>query len=121
VVARIRARLRTYDADSLPSTVLQAGGLEMDIGRYEVTVNGAPVSLTATEFNLLRVLLENSGYVLTRADLIRKALGGDYDGLDRTLDSHVRNLRRKIEPNHREPTYIHTVYGVGYRLSGDGK
>lgn len=114
VVARVRARLRHHEAHQ--STVLRSGGLEMDVGRREVRVDGRLVDLTPTEFNLLHILLENTGYVFTRSELISRGLGADYEGLDRTLDSHIRNLRQKIEPNPRQPTYILTVYGVGYRL-----
>jgi len=115
VVARVRARLRSQGA--FKPRVLQAGNLQMDVDRREVQVNDQPVDLTPTEFNLLRVLLEQAGYVLTRGELIRQGLGVDFEGLDRTLDSHIRNLRQKIEPDPRQPTYIQTVYGVGYRLS----
>jgi len=117
VVARVRARLRNQGATQ-PS-VLQAGQLEMDLGRRDVTVNGRAIDLTPTEFDLLRVLMEQAGYVFTRSELIRKGLGADYEGIDRTLDSHIRNLRRKIEPDPTNPTYIHTIYGVGYRLSSE--
>lgn len=115
VVARVRARLRQPDA--YQSHLLQAGSLQMDLRRREVTVNGAAVELTPTEFDLLRVLLEQSGFVLTRQELIRRAMGADYEGMDRTLDSHIRNLRQKIEPDPRNPTYVQTIYGVGYRLT----
>jgi DNA-binding response OmpR family regulator len=82
----------------------------------ELEVDGQPVELTRTEFNLLRVLMEKSGYVFTRSELISRGLGSDYEGTDRTLDSHIRNLRKKIEPDPKAPTYIRTVYGVGYRM-----
>jgi two-component system alkaline phosphatase synthesis response regulator PhoP len=114
VVARVRARLRSQEAVQPRS--LRVGGLDMDVERREVLVAGESVDLTPTEFNLLRVLMQQAGYVFTRAELIRKGLGIDYEGLDRTLDSHIRNLRHKIEPDSRHPTYIQTVYGVGYRL-----
>ena len=117
VVARVRARLR--DRGVVQPSVLQAGGLVMDLGRREVMVNGRAIDLTPTEFNLLRVLMEQSGYVFTRSELIRRGLGADYEGIDRTLDSHIRNLRRKIEPDPKKPTFIQTVYGVGYRLVGE--
>lgn len=117
VVARVRARLRSHGSDltTIPQR-LQAGSIEMDLGRREVKVNGRLVTLTATEFDLLHTLIEQPGYVFTRDELIHRALGMDYAGIDRTLDSHIRNLRRKIEPNPKKPTYIQTVYGVGYRL-----
>lgn len=114
VVARVRARLRA----TLPASpqLLVVGGLELDLGRREVRVQGRLVELTPTEFNLLQTLMEQAGYVFTRAQLISRGLGADYEGIDRTLDSHIRNLRQKIEPDPRNPTYIHTIYGVGYRL-----
>ncbi len=118
VVARVRARLRSPGA--APPALLQIGGLEMDLRRREVKVDGRSIELTPTEFNLLQVLLEQAGYVFTRSELIRKGLGTDYEGIDRTLDSHIRNLRRKIELDPKNPTYIQTVYGVGYRLAGGG-
>ncbi|MCI0399240.1 MAG: response regulator transcription factor [Chloroflexi bacterium] len=114
VVARVRARLRQPGV--FQPAILQVGALQMDLGRREVRVHDRVINLTATEFNLLRVLMEQAGYVFTRSELISKGLGADYEGIDRTLDSHIRNLRQKIEPNPREPTYIQTVYGVGYRL-----
>ena len=70
-----------------------------------------------TEFDLLRVLMENPGYVFTRDELLEKGMGYAYAGMGRTLDSHIKNLRRKIEPDSRKPSYIQTVYGVGYRLN----
>ncbi len=117
VVARVRARLRKL-GESRPQ-ILQVGSLQMDIGRHEVSVNNQPISLTASEFDLLRVLMEQAGYVFTRSELISKGLGADYEGLDRTLDSHIRNLRQKLEPNPKQPTFIQTVHGVGYRLVSD--
>jgi two-component system alkaline phosphatase synthesis response regulator PhoP len=114
VVARVRARLRAPQA--LQPQLLQVGRLEMDLGRREVQVNGRTIDLTPTEYSLLQVLMEQAGYVFTRGELISKGLSSDYEGLERTLDSHIRNLRQKIEPDPKNPTYIHTVYGIGYRL-----
>jgi len=118
VVARVRARLRIQQEVQDPSQhkVLRAGGLQMEVGRREVRVANRKVNLTASEFEILRVLMEQSGYVVTRSELIRKALGSDFLGLERTLDSHIRNLRYKIELDPKSPQYIKTVYGVGYRL-----
>ena len=115
VVARVRARLRQPDV--APAQTLRAGGLEMDVRRRDVRVDGRPVELTPTEFSLLQVLMEQAGYVLTRGELTRRALGVDFEGVERTLDSHIRNLRQKIEPDPTNPTYVQTVYGVGYRLA----
>jgi len=117
LVARVRALLRRTQLDGQQAPpVLQSAGLSMDVGRRDVRVDGRLIELTPTEFSILRTLLESSGYVFTRGELIEKAMGYTYDGMDRTLDSHIRNLRRKIEPDPKKPTYIQTVYGVGYRL-----
>jgi two-component system alkaline phosphatase synthesis response regulator PhoP len=122
VVARVRARLRRHADSQGPQTqVLQVGGLQMDVGARKVRVDGNEVKLTATEFDLLRVLMEHTGYVLTRNELIHKALGSEYEGVERTLDSHIRNLRQKVEANPKKPRYIKTIYGVGYRLEAEDR
>lgn len=115
VVARVRALLRRsqMEGQNVPQ-VLQFEALLMDIGRREVMVNGRFLDLTPTEFGLLRILLENPGYAFTRSELIEKGLGYEYEGMERTLDSHVKNLRRKMGET---AVYIQTVYGIGYRLS----
>lgn len=120
VVARVRSVLRRSQANQLSQSrrILQQADLLLDLDRREVMISGQPIELTATEFNLLRTLLENPGYAFTRSELIEQALGYEYEGSERTLDSHMRNLRRKIEPNPGQSTYIQTVYGVGYRLVG---
>ncbi len=120
VVARVRSVLRRTHSDGKAEqeTILQCSGLIMDLGRREVIVDTEPVDLTVTEFELLRVLMENPGYAMTRTDLIEKSLGYDCESVERTLDSHIKNLRKKIEPDPKQPTYIQTVYGVGYRLVG---
>ena len=118
VVARVRARLRDRQIgqEFIPEKVLLVGSLQLDTGRREFTIDGREVELTATEFEILRALMEQAGYVLTRSELIRKALGSKFVGIDRTLDSHIRNLRQKVEPDSKNPQYIKTIYGVGYRL-----
>jgi two-component system alkaline phosphatase synthesis response regulator PhoP len=120
VLARVRTVLRRSQGSTAARQprVLQYAELMVDLDRREVMVQGRPVDLTATEFNLLRTLLESPGYAFTRSELIEQALGYEYEGSERTLDSHMRNLRRKIEPADGEPVYIQTVYGVGYRLAG---
>ncbi|MDX1688755.1 MAG: response regulator transcription factor [Candidatus Promineifilaceae bacterium] len=118
LVARVRALLRRSQADHHPATqVLQVADLHLDAGRREVTVAGRSVDLTPTEFDLLRALMKSPGYAFTRDELMEKGLGYAYTGMGRTLDSHVKNLRQKIEPDPKNPIYIETVYGVGYRLS----
>jgi DNA-binding response OmpR family regulator len=120
VVARVRSVLRrSQPGEALgQQRVLQLAGLLIDLDRHEVLLDGQPVELTPTEFDLLRTLMENPGYAFTRMELIEQGLGYEYEGLERTLDSHIKNLRRKIEPDPKKPTYIQTVYGVGYRLVG---
>jgi two-component system alkaline phosphatase synthesis response regulator PhoP len=118
VVARVRSLLRRSQLSQgvAANRVIQAGDLLLDPGRHELLLKGAPVTLTQTEFKLLQMLMENPGYAFTRIDLVEQGLGYDYEGLERTLDSHIKNLRKKIEPDPKNPTYIQTVYGVGYRF-----
>jgi DNA-binding response OmpR family regulator len=123
VVARVRSLLRRVRLDQSPNTaphVLCTGGLRLDLDQHTLTVNDAPVELTPTEFKLLETFLSNPGYTLTRDDLLEKAMGYAYEGMGRALDTHIRNLRRKIEPDPENPSYIQTIYGVGYRLSSEG-
>ncbi len=119
VVARVRSVLRRSQpvTDTNKSRVLQMGDLIVDLGRHEVMLAGIPIEVTPTEFKLLQILIESPGYAFTRSELIEQGLGYEYEGMERTLDSHIKNLRRKIEPDPKHPTYIQTVYGVGYRLS----
>jgi len=124
VVARVKSLLRRVRLDQSPSAaprVLVHDGLRLDLDQHTLTVDSKPVELTRTEFNLLEEFLSNPGYTLTRDDLLEKSVGYAYEGLGRALDTHIRNLRRKIEPDPDNPTYIQTVYGVGYRLAGDEK
>jgi two-component system, OmpR family, alkaline phosphatase synthesis response regulator PhoP len=118
VVARIRSAFRRVQLDDelADQRVLHYGSLTLDLSRWHVTLNGHPLELTPTEFNLLATLMQRPGVPFTRAELVQKRLGYDYESLERTLDSHIRNLRKKIEPDPGAPTYIQTVYGVGYRL-----
>lgn len=118
VVARVRARLRIQRGAQRSTTnrLLRVGGLQMDVGKRRAEVDGRSLDLTATEFDILRTLMEHPGYVWTRGELIRTALGSDFDGIDRTVDSHMHNLRRKVEDDPKDPIYIQTAYGVGYSL-----
>ena len=124
VVARVRALLRRQELDQEAgqggmgnTAVLQAGQLQLDPARRQAKLGDTLLDLTPTEFELLHVMLESPGYAFTRDELIERGLGYSYDGLGRTLDSHIKNLRRKIEPVPKNPTYIQTVYGIGYRLA----
>lgn len=123
LVARVRAQLRRTRLGSqhdAQSRLLQVGELKLDTGRREVMLDGRVLEFTPTEFDLLRTLMEQPGYVFTREELIERGLGYAYAGLGRTLDSHIKNIRRKIEPNPKQPIYVLTVYGVGYRLAEQG-
>ena len=117
VLARVRARLR--DQSVPEAQVLRVRGLVMDNGRHEVQADGRLVDLTPSEYSLLAVLMAHPGLVFSRHELIQRGLGSGYEGIDRTLDSHIRNLRQKIEPDPRRPAYIQTVYGIGYRLADE--
>jgi len=118
VVARVRALLRRSqrETNATSAQILQTGNLVLDVGRRELSINSTPIELTPSEFELLHVLMESPGYAFTRDELLEKALGYVYEGMGRTLDSHIKNLRKKIEPDPKKPTYIQTIYGVGYKL-----
>jgi two-component system alkaline phosphatase synthesis response regulator PhoP len=118
VVSRVRAVLRRSTGEPVQAHVIQLGSLLCDIDRHEVQAEGRSVELTPTEFDLLKTLMENPGHAFTRLALIEQGLGYAYEGMERTLDSHIRNLRRKIEPDPANPIYIKTVFGVGYRMQG---
>ena len=119
VVARVRAVLRrTSDSPAAPP-VRQVGQLTLDLERHQATINREPLELTPTEFDLLKIMLENPGRAFTRMELIEKGLGYAYTGMERTIDAHIKNLRKKIGVDADDPAYIETIYGVGYRLRGD--
>ncbi|MEI7467521.1 MAG: response regulator transcription factor [Chloroflexota bacterium] len=117
VVARVKAILRRANGQVRPSSLLQVRGLSLDVEQRSIALNGQLLELTPTEYDLLRTLMQNTNYAFTRGELIEKALGFGYDGFDRTIDSHIKNLRRKMEPDPTKPIYIETVFGVGYKLS----
>ncbi len=116
VLARVRAVLRRVQGEPSPSKIIKIGGVVIDLHAHQVEVNGEPVKLTPTEFNLLRALAENPGHALTRLELIETGLGYSYEGLERTVDSHIKNLRRKLDNAGATPDLVETVFGVGYRL-----
>ena len=117
VVARVRAVLRRARRDGPPMGVVRVGELAVDLTNRSVTVEGQPVILTPTEFDLLAILARNPGRPFTRAQLMDLVYDVAYAGYDRAIDSHIKNLRRKIEPDPREPRYVLTIYGVGYKMS----
>jgi len=123
VVARVRSVLRrvkngaAHTAEKVQS--IKRHELKLDLYRREVMLRGKPIEVTPTEFELLRALMQNPGYAFTRSELIERSLGYGYESLERSLDSHIKNLRKKIEDDPRDPLYIETVYGIGYRLNED--
>ena len=124
VVARVNALLRRTRLDRLQSAgprVLAHGELRLDLDQRLLMAGGKPVELTRTEFSLLEALMSNPGFTLARDELLEQAMGYAYEGMGRALDTHIRNLRRKIEPDAENPRYIQTVYGVGYRLAGEAR
>ena len=120
VVARVRAILRRATTSSA-AHILQIRGLQLDVDRHTVSIDGRVIETTPTEFAILHTLIEDPNRAFTRGDLIEKALGYSYEGMERTLDSHIKNLRKKIEADPSAPQYIETIFGVGYRISEVGE
>jgi two-component system response regulator RegX3 len=119
LLARIRAVLRRgAEAEELVSPTIEAGPVRLDVERHTVAVNGATVALPLKEFDLLELLLRNSGRVLTRGQLIDRIWGSDYVGDTKTLDVHIKRLRSKIEPDPANPKFLLTVRGLGYKFDG---
>ncbi|MGH2383188.1 MAG: response regulator transcription factor [Candidatus Limnocylindria bacterium] len=116
LVARVRAVLRRRSSQG-SDDVIRAGELALDIPRMRVEVAGRVVELTATEFMLLAAMARQPGRVFTRAQLLDAIHGVAFESYERAIDAHVKNLRRKLEPEPHEPRYVMTVYGVGYRLA----
>jgi two-component system alkaline phosphatase synthesis response regulator PhoP len=112
LVARVNAIMRRVAGLLTPSNILECGDLRVDLDQGIASMRNQPLALSPSEFAILSTLMKRPNHVLSRAELIEKALGYAYEGLDRTLDSHIRNLRKKL--NHED--YIETVIGVGYRL-----
>ena len=116
LAARVRAVLRRIPGERGPEEI-RFGKLAVDFGKHEANLDNKPLDLTMVEFKLLGVLAREPGRVFNRAQLIEKALGYDFEGFDRTIDVHILNLRRKLEPDPKHPTYIKTAYGAGYKLA----
>ena len=119
LVARVRAVLRRGGGAESPSAVIHAGDLTIDPEMRLVTRDSTPVELTTTEFDLLYVLAHTPGRVFSRMELLDRVQGEAFEGYERTIDVHIKNLRKKIEPDPRNPHYILTVYGAGYRSAPD--
>jgi DNA-binding response OmpR family regulator len=116
VVARVRAVLRRH-AGARPSETLRTADLVLDVPRMRVTRADEPIDLTATEFSLLAAMARHPGRVFTRSQLLDAIHGVAFESFERAIDAHVKNIRRKLEPDPRAPRYLLTVYGVGYRLA----
>lgn len=119
VVARVRAVLRRATVAAALTDRLVAGDLVIDFAGYKVTVHGRDAGLTQTEFKLLEAMARQPGRVFTRLQLLERVQDFAYEGYERTIDTHIKNLRRKLEPDPRNPVYILTVYGVGYKFRED--
>ncbi len=116
LVARVKAVLRRTGKDNPAAAVISLGGITLDREMHTVQVNEREINLTPSEFDLLAALMTTPGKVFTRLDLLDVIQGVRYEGYERTIDTHIKNLRAKIEPNPGKPMYIKTEYGVGYRF-----
>jgi two-component system alkaline phosphatase synthesis response regulator PhoP len=116
LVARVRALLRRVQGGLRQPEIMRSGDLEIDLIGHRVSLAGQAIHLTPNEFKLLAVLARNPGQILSRAQLVEALHGVAYDGVDRSVDSHIKNLRRKLEKDPVNPVFIETVYGIGYRF-----
>jgi DNA-binding response OmpR family regulator len=119
LVARVKAVLRRTDRPVEASDVIKVGDLVLDLPRMRTEVAGRTIDLTPTEFTLLATLARQPGRIFTRSQLLDALHGVAFESYERAIDSHIKNLRRKLEPDPRQPSYVLTVYGVGYRLADD--
>ena len=119
LVARVKAVLRRTDRPTDPSDVIRVGELQLDVPRMRTTVAERTIDLTPTEFTLLATLARQPGRIFTRSQLLDALHGVAFESYERAIDSHIKNVRRKLEPDPRQPRYVLTVYGVGYRLADD--
>ena len=119
LAARVRAVLRRVRGGVHQPGLIRAGDLEIDVHGHRVARAGESIHLTHTEFDLLVTLAQHPGQTLTRAQMLDRLHGVTYEGYDRSIDAHIKNLRRKLEPDPTRPRYIITVYGVGYRFTDE--
>jgi two-component system alkaline phosphatase synthesis response regulator PhoP len=117
LVARVRAVLRRAQAVAAPAETVAVGEMTVDVPRMAVSVGGRAVELTATEFQILLVMARQPGRVFTRAQLLDAVRGEAFDAYERAIDAHIKNIRRKVEPDPATPRYVLTVFGVGYRVA----
>lgn len=119
VVARAKVILRRAHKAVVQKEPIKAGGLTIDLERHQVMNGNELVELTPTEFKLLEFLAADPGKVFSRLQIVEQTQGYAFEGYERTIDAHIKNLRRKLEPNPKEPRYIQTIYGIGYKFTGD--
>ncbi len=119
VVARVRAVLRRVEGETRGTPVLRANDLTLDLDKHAVTLGTKLIELTPTEFDLLAALMQNPGRAFTRMQLLDRVQGQTYEGYERTIDAHIKNLRQKIGDDPQSPRYILTVFGVGYKFAED--
>lgn len=117
LVARVKAHLRRAKG-SKKIISFNKGDLIIDPSSFEIRKKGSSIVLTPTEFKLLQCMAERPAQVFTRLQLVNVILGYDFEGYDRTIDAHIKNIRHKIEDDHRKPSYLKTIYGIGYKFVG---
>ena len=120
LVARVRAVLRRTQGDVQTPGLVRVGDLELDLKGHRTVLAGEPIKLTRIEFNLLAILAQHPGQTFSRGQLLERLHGPADGGFDRSIDAHVKNLRRKIEPDPANPRYVLTVYGIGYQFADKG-
>ena len=122
LVCRLKAVLKRYDHNSSsPDNIasFNNGTLVLNSLRHQISLDGTPISVTPTEFKLLLTMASSPGRTFTRDELVSRALGYQFEGYDRSIDAHIKNLRQKIEKDPRAPEYLKTVYGIGYLFAGE--
>jgi DNA-binding response OmpR family regulator len=119
LVARVRTVLRRTDRSAGAEEIIRVADLTLDVPRLRLTVGSHPIELTPTEFQLLTTLARQPGRIFTRGQLLDAVHGIAFESYERAIDAHIKNIRRKIEPNPREPRYILTVYGMGYKFADE--
>jgi DNA-binding response OmpR family regulator len=122
LVARVNAHLRRNNSNNVTTTTVFSFNLRkllIDLSKHEVYLNNQLVNLTPTEFKILKLLSQTPGQVFARSQLVEQVQGYNYDGFDRTIDSHIKNLRQKIELNSEDPIFVLTVFGLGYKFGGE--